>query len=67
MPDLGKQTDKPKQHPVMWDADDWRRIEEAADVLGAREHIDLNPTDIIRSGTRRFVDEILNHQPAKAS
>lgn len=61
MADPSKQNDDGfKQLTVRWDAADWRRIEEAAETLNAREHMDLNPTDIIRSGTRRFVDEILS-------
>lgn len=53
-----------KQLNVLWDAGDWKRINEAAEALGAREHFDYTPTDIIRSGTRRFVDEILGPVPA---
>jgi hypothetical protein len=56
-------------HTIKWDSVDWDRIEEATRLLGERHHIDLTTTDIIRSGARRFVEEILNGElaPAKAS
>lgn len=63
-----------KTYPVTWEAgegEDWPRILEAARVWGEREHVDFTPADIIRSGTRRFVDELLGSKdqqlPAKAS
>ena len=64
-------SDPSKQHPITWDGVDWKRITAAAEVLSAREHFDYTPTDIIRSGTRRFLDEILGPvaeaESAKAS
>lgn len=48
-----------RKHTVVWDPDDWQRIEEAARVKGEQEHMDLAPVDIIRSGTRRLVEEII--------
>jgi hypothetical protein len=57
MTDPGKP--EPRNHAVRWKAEDWERIEEAARIKGAEEHLDLTPTDIIRSGALRFVAEIL--------
>jgi len=48
-----------RKHTVVWDIDDWQRIEEAARAKGEQEHMDLGAVDIIRSGTRRLVEEIL--------
>lgn len=50
---------EPRNHAVRWKAADWERIEEAAAKKGAEEHLDLTPTDIIRSGALRLVAEIL--------
>lgn len=58
MTEPGKATDRP--HTIRWDLSDWERLEEAARVLGERQHLDLAPVDIIRSGARRFADEILS-------
>ena len=52
-----------RPHTIRWDPADWDRIEEAAKVLAERQHMDLAAVDIIRSGTRRFVDEILTSKP----
>jgi hypothetical protein len=67
MPDASKQETEDIVHPVRWMPSAWERIAEAAEVLTAREHRKTNPVDVIREGTLRFVDEILNAQPAKAS
>lgn len=66
---ISKQTDSSKQHPVMWDATDWRRINEAADVLRARDPLerDVNPTDVIRTATRRYLDEVLGPKEQSAT
>lgn len=48
-----------RPHTIRWDSADWERIEAAASRLSEQQHLDLAPVDIIRSGTRRFVDEIL--------
>lgn len=55
-----------RPHTVRWDMTDWERIEEAARVLGERQHLDLAPVDIIRSGARRFADEILTTKTPEA-
>ena len=41
----------------------------AAQILTERDHVnrETSPTDVIRTGTLRFVDEVVNGQPAKAS
>lgn len=46
-------------HTVRWMIADYEAIEQAAKVLAAREHIEITPTDIIRSGAIRRADEIL--------
>lgn len=48
-----------RKHTVVWDPEDWQRIEEAARVKSEQEHMDLLAVDIIRSGTRRYVEEVL--------
>jgi hypothetical protein len=50
---------KPRNFPVRWDGEDFARIEQAAARLNERDHTDHTPTDVIRMGTRRFVEEIL--------
>jgi hypothetical protein len=52
--------------PVRWMPSAWDRLQEAAEVLTARNHVKTYPVDVIRDGTMRYVDEILS-QPAKAS
>lgn len=49
----------PKNHPVQWSAEEWARILKAAEIWGAREHLKLGATDVIRSATNRFVDEMI--------
>lgn len=66
MADPARQIPDYKDHAIRWARDDWERILQAAEILNEREHLDLTPTDIIRSGTRRLLDEMLS-QPAKAS
>jgi hypothetical protein len=44
-----------RAHLVKWDVSDWEGIEEAARIMSERDHLDLNPTDIIRKGTRELV------------
>lgn len=51
---------------VRWPAADFERIEAAARLLGDREHIDITPTDIIRSGAIRRAEEILSQQQEAA-
>lgn len=64
MTESSKATDRP--HTIRWDPEDWERIEEAAQLLGERQHLDLAAVDIIRSGTRRFVDEILTTKTSES-
>lgn len=65
MPETSKQTES-RTHNMRWDGEDWDRIADAASKLSELEHLDLSPTDIIRSGARRFAEEILSRQ-AKAA
>jgi hypothetical protein len=44
---------------VRWTEEDWERINRAASILWQRDHRETDATDIIRMGTRRFVNEIL--------
>ena len=59
MADDDKETSLDKHHPVRWKRDEWNRISEAATILRDREHIEITPTDIIRSGAIRRADEII--------
>ena len=73
MPDPARQSEASKKvYPVTWEAEDWQRILEAVRIWGEREHVSFTPADVIRSGTSRFVDELIgpkaeDQQPAKAS
>lgn len=66
MADPARQIPEFKDHQIRWAQEDWDRILQAAEILNERQHLDLGPTDIIRSGTRRLLDELLS-QPVKAS
>lgn len=48
-----------KSHQIKWDDEEWERIERATQEYGKQRHLDLNPTDFIRAGTRRLVEEVL--------
>lgn len=61
MAEPARQVEAPKKvYPVTWEPEDWQRINEAMQVWGEREHVEFTPADVIRSGTRRFCDELLN-------
>lgn len=45
---------------VRWLPSDLERLEQAAQVLGARERIPLTTADIIRRGALKEADEILS-------
>jgi len=49
---------------IRWKIPDWERIQAAAQALSEREHFPVSPTDIIRSGAMRRVEEILSESPA---
>ena len=57
MTDLEKA--EPRVHGIRWLPDDWKKVEEAARIVGEREHMEITPTDIIRSGALRWASEIL--------
>lgn len=59
----GNKAESSKSHTIRWDSGVWEKVEAAARVLSYRQHIDLNPTDIIRAGASRFADEILAGSP----
>lgn len=44
---------------VRWDGEDFQKIERVRELMNERDHADHTNTDIIRMGTRRFVEEIL--------
>lgn len=67
MADPARQIPEVKDHTLRWAREDWDRILQAADMLNEREHLDLGPSDIIRSGTRRYLDDLFSQLPAKAS
>lgn len=48
-----------KKHTVIWDGEDWEKLEKAAQALNEREHLTLGAVDIIRSGALRRAEEIL--------
>ena len=56
---MEEETRPGRKHTIVWDPDDWERIEEAARAKAEQEHMDLAALDIIRAGTRRYVEEIL--------
>lgn len=44
---------------VRWDGEDFQKIEMVRAYLNERDHADHTNTDVIRMGTRRFLDEVL--------
>ena len=57
MADSGKE--EGKNHPIRWDGADWQRIDEVARLMSREQHLDLGPTDVIRSAVRRFCEDRL--------
>ena len=56
----GEQADDEKSFTIRWKLHEWERIQEAVRTLTEREHFRHSPTDVIRSGAMRRVEEILN-------
>lgn len=54
-------------HPVKWKDEHWSRLVRAAETQSVIEHYTVTPTDLIRQGTMRRVDEILGDTPAPAA
>lgn len=48
-----------KKQTILWETDDWDRIERAAQVIADREHVECSPLNLIRGATMRRVEEIL--------
>lgn len=69
MPESARRTDELPEvnHPVRWLGSAWDRIARAADVLTAKEHRKITPTEIIRIATLEFVERVLDEPSAKAS
>lgn len=54
-----RDTNDVRPHQIKWDDEEWEQIEKATKEYGRRQHLDLNPTDFIRAGTRRLIEEVL--------
>jgi uncharacterized protein (DUF1778 family) len=65
MSDVRNESQGDRGLTVRWKIADYELLEEAARVLGQREHLSITTTDIIRSGALRRAEEILS-QPADA-
>ncbi len=50
---------------IRWDGQDWERIGLVAQQMSRDQHLDLGPTDVIRSAVRRLCEEKLG--PAVAA
>lgn len=44
---------------IRFDEEEWQRVEAAARKLAEELDMDIRPAEIVRSGTRKRVDEIL--------
>lgn len=55
-----------KYFPVRWNEADWKCIEDGRKLLAADTHVDVSPTDFIRTAVRRL-HEALAFPVAKAS
>lgn len=68
MADPARQIPEVKNHSIQWTREDWDRVLQAVEILSERAHFNLTPTDVIRAGTRRYLDEVLSTEAvAKAS
>lgn len=43
---------------VWWEQADWKKIEDGAAILAAETHMDVTPTDFVRTAVRRFYDTL---------
>lgn len=57
-----------KYFPVRWNEEDWKRIEDGIKLLEAETHVDVSPTDFIRTAVRRLHETLATaaELPAKA-
>lgn len=61
MSDTDKNGELEKGLTIRWKGPEWERILQAAETLSEREHFRHTPTDVIRSGAMRWVEDILNN------
>lgn len=59
MTDPASQETGPKEFPVRWAREDWDRLMGGLAVMNEREHLNLKPTDFIRTAVRRLAEELL--------
>jgi hypothetical protein len=56
-----------KYFPVRWNEEDWQRIEDGIKILAADTHLDVSPTDFIRTAVRRLHESLVAESTARAA